>query len=84
MSFLARFKALDVYRDIPKDLKSEATLTGAIGTPQQQQQVEQTLTSAFLWVDLCSVVHMRHRHHLPVLVRTAVLPHARSDQSNAC
>jgi len=29
MSFFDRFKALDVYRDIPKDLKMEATATGA-------------------------------------------------------
>lgn len=30
MSFLARLKALDVYRDVPKDLKTEATVTGAV------------------------------------------------------
>jgi hypothetical protein len=30
MSFLQRFKALDVYRDVPKDLTNQ-TVTGAAG-----------------------------------------------------
>ncbi len=62
MSLLQRFKTLDVYREMPKDLTNQ-TVTGAAGALRGER----------LGIALAAAAHHSHRYHFHTLPSSRIV-----------